>query len=166
MKRVKLRTADPQAFAKALMREAEVLFPTYVKATVFAIFESMYTGIVMNTPVLTGRARVNWNVTVSGPGKKVIDGDQLITAPGTWFSSTGQPLSSEERANLQRIHDIVMKGGISRKLYATNNLQYIQVLEDGYSGKAPAGMTEISVDGASSSGAKARIHTQALKETP
>lgn len=60
--------------------------------------------------------------------------------------ATGEPLTSEETAAKMGLGDMIRRAPIGQKVWITNRLQYIGVLEDGYSQKAPAGMVEVSID--------------------
>ncbi len=80
--------------------------------------------IVMKTPVDTGRARGNWQTTIDTvpdaekfSGNPVGDGANIITA--------SQPFVA---------------------IYISNNLPYIERLEDGYSAQAPNGMVGLTIE--------------------
>lgn len=154
---VRFRTDDPEAFSKALMKEADVMFPRFCKEVQVGIVARAYDGIVRGTPVLTGRARKNWFVTLRAPSTRVIDGNQQVAEPGHWFSVTGEPLSVEERGVLETISAQLRAAPLGRKVYISNNLAYIADLEDGTSAKAPAGMVAITVDWVTGAGQTAQI---------
>ncbi|HEY0820255.1 MAG TPA: hypothetical protein VGD46_15830 [Rhizobacter sp.] len=160
MKRIRVRTADPKEFERALMREAD-RFEQYIKNVTAGVVAAVYEGILLYTPVLTGRARKNWFVTRSAPSKRMVDGDQKINEPGYWFTVTGEPLNSEERGVAESIKNAVMQGPVGTRVYVTNNLPYIDDLESGSSAKAPAGMVDIAVSQAGGQGMQARIHREA-----
>lgn len=84
-----------------------------------AIKLELFSGVILDTPVDTGRAR------------------------GNWQTSTGYPKTSTvERqganASLNEIRNNL--GGLDSATYLTNNLPYIERLEFGYSQQAPSGM--------------------------
>lgn len=84
-------------------------------------------GIVLKTPVDTGRARGNWQVTIGKPAKGVVGED----------SSGGSTITQGVR-NL---------GGLGpfQVVWIVNNLPYIQPLENGHSGQAPKGMVALTL---------------------
>lgn len=89
--------------------------------------------VVMLTPVDTGRARANWQVAIGEPA-------------GGWEEYSGGPGAAAARAinagtaTIERIdvgEDVVVS--------ITNNVPYIERLEDGSSDQAPNGMVRQSV---------------------
>lgn len=94
-------------------------------------FEAL--GRVMNkTPVDTGRARANWNVS---------EGDEDAT---TDPDATIEDVPPKQREGEGRIE--LMQFWEGDVLYVTNGLPYIQPLEDGHSGQAPQGMARLTVE--------------------
>lgn len=86
-----------------------------------AICSEVLTSVVMMTPVDTGRARGNWQVSANTPKYSEIDRNSK-----NWSSVVAQ-----EMQNIGKLGDTV---------HITNNLPYIERLEYGYSGQAPEGM--------------------------
>lgn len=88
-------------------------------------------GIVDMTPVDTGRARANWQVTIGAPSSAVNPEK---------FDKAGNPTVEAGR---DVINSITTLGAI----YLTNNLPYILALEKGHSKKqAPQGMVQVTID--------------------
>lgn len=86
--------------------------------------------VVLATPVDTGRARANWQVEVGqAPTGVVLKTDQ----GGGATIAAGQ--GAIETYNGE-------KGGV----FITNNLPYIERLNEGWSAQAPAGFVEVAVD--------------------
>lgn len=112
-------SSDIEKIAKKLNQSIE----STVRATALELFGS----IIVGTPVLTGRAKGNWQTSINEPITSVIDraGD------------------TEAIAELKN----VAGGSIAGKsLWLSNNLPYIRRLEfDGHSSQAPAGMVRINV---------------------
>lgn len=79
--------------------------------------------LVATTPVDTGRARANWLPS--------------LNVPRTDKKEPGQPESVDSVLGSYKISDTI---------YITNNLPYIQRLNDGYSIKAPAGFVESAIE--------------------
>lgn len=87
------------------------------------------TGIVMKTPVDTGRARGNWQVGLAG----FVDGTLDVFDPsGGQAVGRGAATISQYKTK-------------DRGLFINNNLPYIQRLEDGWSQQAPSGMVGLTL---------------------
>lgn len=84
--------------------------------------------LVLTTPVDTGRARSNWQVSI---GK---------TAAGT----IDQPVSPSEAIGNAKSELSKLKGS-DDKIHITNNLPYIQRLNEGWSPQQPAGFVDQAV---------------------
>lgn len=106
-----------------------------VKVAAMELFKS----VIMMTPVDTGRARGNWQCTMTRPADGVIDSEQ------------------SEEATIAKMVETTLKSSIRKGIFLTNNLPYIQKLEyggygqgpkteGGYSKQAPAGMVRVSLD--------------------
>lgn len=86
-------------------------------------------GVVNMTPVLTGRARGNWQVTIGAPTTTQLNVED----------KDGGPTKTAGEAVIQSITTL---GAV----YLTNNLPYITELEKGTSTKAPQGMVRVTLD--------------------
>ena len=89
--------------------------------------------VVLATPVLTGRARGNWQVDVGG----VPSGELTVTDPGG-----GATIS----AGSAKIGEVKQKP--FQEVNLVNNLPYISALNGGSSNQSPAGFVENAVDAA------------------
>ena len=122
---------------KAPQFEAEMLrwalqhVPAIGKEVHAGVTEAVYNGIVMKTPVLSGRARGNWYPSVGSPSDRV--GEHVAGV-----SVTGEAVTAEEKGRAKAVTDKLegLDLGV-QSAYITNNLDYILRLEDGYSPKAP-----------------------------
>ncbi len=90
--------------------------------TVRKIALELYDGITAKTPVDTGRAKGNWNLSAGKKNTKV-----NVMAKGKQGVS-------------------LKKGDGEKPIYITNSLPYIYALEHGHSQKASAGMVAITVN--------------------
>ena len=95
-----------------------------VKKIAFDLFRK----VILKTPVLTGRARSNWLVSVSTPRSDTTDETD----------KTGMQTLSE-------VQGVIANWEADSDIYLSNNLPYIYGLERGRSKKAPRGMVKISV---------------------
>lgn len=108
-------------FAKAAPEQANAVIR---KSTL-----ELFTDIIMDTPVKTGRARGNWQVSFGSPASGVLDerGDKESD------NKTSSPTAGV-------ITDALNSDRTTSVIFLTNNLPYIKKLEYGYSKKSPRGM--------------------------
>tara|TARA_R110000764_G_C10736646_1_gene350207 strand:- start:50 stop:451 length:402 start_codon:yes stop_codon:yes gene_type:complete len=98
---------------------------------IFARIENdALTGIVMKSPVDTGRFRSNWSVSVSVP--------DLTILPKSTIKSASQVVT-EGRNKIKANKKLT-------NVYIQNNLPYAMRLENGWSKQAPTGMVAITVN--------------------
>lgn len=121
-----------------------------IDANVRSITIALFKGVILSTPVDTGRARGNWQTTVGAPASGIVEGTDPSGA-----SAIGSVLANQ--------------GGAGKVTFLTNNLPYIGVLEyglypnppklgtrlkgggyeirsvGGYSRRAPAGMIRVNM---------------------
>jgi len=85
--------------------------------------------LISSTPVKTGKARANWNASFDSPDSQVKEK----------FDKTGSATVAENSAiiasNTKEFRDI----------YISNNVPYIEPLNNGSSAQAPAGFVEKAV---------------------
>lgn len=86
-----------------------------------------FSGTIKSTPVDTGRARGNWQTSVGTP----VDGTLERDDPG------GSAAIAEVTAKTPN--------GAGQETFMSNNLPYIESLENGNSQQAPAGMARINL---------------------
>jgi len=97
--------------------------------------------LTLKTPVKTGRARGNWQVTIGSPSysydesKTDSSGGEANQDPGLTFenASGGGAVISEGSATIMNAPDYSI-------IWISNNVPYIMVLEEGSSSQAPTGM--------------------------
>ena len=84
--------------------------------------------IINRTPVLTGRAKANWQVTVNEvPTSSLVETDK------------------DGSATMAKAAAILGKAQYIQTVYVANNVNYIVGLEYGKSQKSPAGMVRVTV---------------------
>ena len=94
-----------------------------------ALAMKVFSRVILRTPVDTGRARGNWQCTMGSPADGVLDAEDKTGAEA-----------------IARARDVsVGIGTDDRSIFLTNNLPYIEALENGHSGQAPQGMVAITV---------------------
>ncbi len=112
-------STDLQKYAKKTGRSHEKLFR--------GVCLSMGTSVIMRTPVDTGRARGNWQSSISKPKK------------GTLDRVGGGAAMTELDATVKTL-------SLGQIFYFSNNLPYIEGLESGTGSKqAPIGMLAVTV---------------------
>jgi hypothetical protein len=94
--------------------------------------------VVIATPVDTGRARSNWIVTLDSPAT----GEIPAHAPGSKGGTGGANAQAAINAGKQVISRYKDSNS---KICITNNLDYIEDLNNGTSAQAPAGFVEQAV---------------------
>lgn len=87
-------------------------------------------GVVLRTPVDTGRARGNWQTAI-GPGK---------TGEVNTEDKGGASTINEGSATIARQRDF-------QPITLTNNVPYINKLDEGSSKQAPEGMVDLTLAG-------------------
>ncbi len=93
--------------------------------------------VVSGTPVDTGRARSNWIVALGEPSSTVIE----AYVPG----EGGNTAASNTQAALDQGARVIRSYRTGQEIHITNNLPYIQRLNEGYSAQAPANFVEQAV---------------------
>ncbi len=98
-------------------------------AEVRKICLDLVTGIVLKTPVDTGRARANWFTSIGSP-----------------TDNTTESTDSNGSATIASSLGAISKA-TGNVLWITNNLPYIYRLEfDSWSDQAPSGMVRVTID--------------------
>lgn len=115
-------------FDKALRRYIKRLPEDLVLPFTKKVALDAFTRIVHRTPVDTGRARANWQISPGSPSLR----DDAAANPDASSAVTNQV---GELARAKPFETI----------WISNNLPYIEALEDGWSQQAPSGMVAITV---------------------
>lgn len=87
--------------------------------------------IMLKTPVDTGRARANWNVSIDAPDTSTNEAATIAGAPAKQAEGGARIVGADFFAG--------------DEIYITNGLPYIKPLEDGHSKQAPQGMVAVTV---------------------
>jgi hypothetical protein len=117
MRRYSLDT-DLDAFSKALDLGIEIV--------VTKVVLDLHAGITKRNPVASGRSRAGWMI---GIGERP-EGMPPPVPEGQVLPPPNPPAASFDGTQI---------------IYITNNLPYIERLEDGYSGQAPEGMVKLAL---------------------
>jgi hypothetical protein len=84
--------------------------------------------VIFKTPVDKGGARANWQPSI-----------------GTPATGTLEATDKDGNATLAKAQAVLASANAGDIIYLSNNLPYIQRLEEGYSQRAPAGMVALTV---------------------
>lgn len=124
------------SFAKDFERFAK-LTNASLDETGRAIALELFSGVIKDTPVDTGRARGNWQASIGVPETgQIAGGDESKTE--TPAPNGDGPKTAEA---IRAVDGIIDKFGMGRVIYLSNNLPYIYRLEFmKWSDQAPAGM--------------------------
>lgn len=115
-----------------------------IKTAQLVIFE-----LIMNTPVDTSTALSNWIVNISKPNSRKIKAHSFGTKGSTYsYSSNTAYLIG---------FTIIRQVRVGEVIYITNNIDYIQLLNEGYSNQAEVGYIENSVKKALEMAKKVKI---------
>lgn len=93
--------------------------------------------VVTATPVDTGRARSNWRVSTEKQSDVY-----AAYAEGRSGSSAGENTSAALSQGQEAVDAAPAEANV---MYISNNLPYIQPLNDGSSAQAPAGFVELAI---------------------
>lgn len=129
-------SGDLKYLAKVLASEKYNLVPKINRVKRAAALATLQT-VITRTPFDTGRAKNNWLTTVGSPSE-----DELIGDMGD-FDRSGQAAISKGDRVIASVgdHD-------NGSIYITNNLPYINRLNQGWSKQAPAGFVQMSIKAA------------------
>ncbi len=120
--------ASPSVFARRIRRRAsqvEIGASKAVRATALVINQT----VIFGTPIDTGHAKANWQVGIDNPITKEIEEED----PG------------QGEATIARNASIIRGIPPGSDIILSNNVPYINRLNEGSSSQAPAGFVQIAV---------------------
>lgn len=125
-----------------LARDVDKNINDTVKRCALAIDQT----VVLATPVDTGRARSNWRVSLGEPIRTVIEPYSPLTG-GSDPSKIGE--NSNATAALAQGREVISRRKPEQEIYISNNVNYIERLNAGWSAQAEAGFVQQAIiDGA------------------
>jgi len=118
---------------KRISEKLDVDAVTVARKLTFDVFR----GIVLKTPVDTGRARASWNIGVGRPDDTVSGG-----TGGSKGDSVSQGIAqSKGSKGVSKVRNL------RQQIFITNALPYIKALEEGHSAaQAPEGMVRVTLE--------------------
>jgi len=108
--------------------------------------------VVVGTPVDTGTARSNWVVSLGEPSDRIIPPYAPTSKGGIGESANAQGAMAQGEAEIRRSRP-------EEAIHITNNVEYIEPLNQGHSAQAPAMFVEAAVDAGAQAAKNARINT-------
>lgn len=111
------------------------------------LVEKVYEAVVETTPVLTGKARHNWQMGINSKPTEKHEGVAGVDV-------TGAPMTSDERSRVRAITKRLREMKAGQKVWITNRQNYVIGLDLGDSTKAPHGIRAVAVDRALSANLK------------
>ena len=99
--------------------------------------------LVMNTPILTGQARANWQAVIGTPGGSFIGVNGPTSNPRDL--AHGPPQRVDYAAYSAQARTIIESFQVGQTLYIYSNLPYIEKLNEGSSRQAPAGFVQSAI---------------------
>ena len=126
-----MASSNVRAFNRQIERWAKQKVPETARRIVFKVRTQAVRGVVLLSPVKTGRFRGNWQAS----------GGEPITEDRERFDKSGR-IAIAEGVSRAATRDIPM----DVPWFLANPLPYAERLEDGYSSQAPAGMVGVTLD--------------------
>jgi len=117
-------------FNRAVTKFAETMLPYQVKLFTKKVALDTLTRIVRKTPVDTGRARGNWQITINTASESEVN-----NVAGSGISD----VVSQGRVALENMEPFSI-------VFISNNVPYIAYLEQGSSSQAPQGMVATTIE--------------------
>ena len=134
-----MATADENALALASFNKAldaaMTALPEHANTIKIRTALDLMNRIVLKTPVDTGRARGNWQLTQRSPA------EDMVPETSAKVSSSETPPS----AILMEAEQTASGSQLGDDIWSSNNLPYIEALEEGHSQQAPHGMVALSL---------------------
>ena len=94
--------------------------------------------IVLRTPVDTGWAQMNWNISADSPDFSYFPAERPVDSP----LGADAARTALQRAQLWAT---IILTDPHHTFYISNGIPYIEHLENGHSGQAPNGMVAVSI---------------------
>lgn len=132
---------DPKAFRRKLKDYEKKVREEIIVEAHGVVVREVFKRILERTPVLTGRARRNWNLSFNAPNPETTEEVAGVT-------QTGTPWTAQERQRAQDVLRNIKFAKVGSTIWIGNFLPYIQFLEEGSSMKAPNGIVVGAIQGA------------------
>ena len=99
--------------------------------------------LVLNTPILTGQAKANWQAVIGQPGGGFIGLNGPTSDPRDLAHRPPDRVDYGAYASAARA--VIESFQVGQVLYIYSNLPYIEKLNEGSSSQAPAGFVETAI---------------------
>jgi hypothetical protein len=101
--------------------------------------------LIEKTPVDTGYARFNWQTTIGSPAEGQVGERQKSTAKKGERHTERPPIRPEDQVVIDKGLAVIASLPPYQVVWISNNVDYIELLEDRWSKQAPEGMLAITV---------------------
>lgn len=119
--------ADARTFAARLDAIGRDI-PRLTHRSVKARAKQVHAAVTKDTPIDTGKARINWRASLNVPGTRIVN------APSNPASAVGEAIARAAR--------VIDRSKPGQAIHIFNNVPYIGRLNNGSSTQAPAGFIE------------------------
>jgi len=131
---------DLRSFGKRMKRRASNV-ERNVNTVARKVCIVLHRELVLATPVDTGTARSNWIVSLGSPA----NGTRKAYKPHPKGSGAGIGESANASAALEAGAAVIARRKAGQSLFVSNNLPYIQRLDEGHSAQAPANFVKRAI---------------------
>jgi hypothetical protein len=133
-----MKLMSPEEFSRAVVDYAHRIVPDLGRAVVTEYACALHKQILLTTPVLTGKARANWQLSIKNGVEQQFD---KVAGVG----ATSDPLTGDEESDIDTFRQVMRSFPLGEKVYIRNNLPYINGLDQGTSQKAPQGIVDVAI---------------------
>jgi hypothetical protein len=138
--------ANLQVFGKRVKKIAKEM-EDKLNRKMMGLAITIQQALVLSTPVDTGRARANWQVTLDTPAKNEVEASGGNAHVGFVRDEAGRftkrfPSAQEAIARAQAT---LAHRRPEQNIFISNNVPYIKRLNEGWSAQAPAGFVEQAI---------------------
>lgn len=118
------------SFSEDLKKFAGKVDPSVV---VQKVALDLFGRVILRTPVDSGRARANWQTSLGSPQEGEVETVNNI------------PVGASGGSAFDEVAQVVSNYQGDESIFLSNNLPYTEVLENGSSSQAPAGMVKVTL---------------------
>ncbi|MFZ1074803.1 MAG: hypothetical protein WAN50_00285 [Minisyncoccia bacterium] len=133
------------------MAALRAAIPGYANAKKVEVARAVHEHLITNTPVDTGQAMSNWDVTLNAPAVETnppfVPSPRGFRVDKVWYHTVDP--ESTRAANIpmaQEERELALADSVSGDtVFISNNLPYIKRLDEGSSTQAPEGFTDAAL---------------------
>lgn len=130
--------ANIEAFNKAMLAIADEQVPETANKFKRVVALKVLRGVVLKSPVDTGRFRGNWHVSLGSPTSSEVKGAEGIGAPDKSPAAAAATVAGLENKEIVQVK-------FGQNLWINNNVPYAGRIENGHSQQAPGGVVALTL---------------------